>query len=328
MRLAARMRKLVYPVILVLLPLVFAVGPAGQAFGEAPVAKYIGADAYTSPGWTLADTPGQEYYLGSLQSQKLFYSDEALPSNDAATTSNNAPGCGARNGDTTYVYPATMLCIITWNTATKNDGSDLHAFLESTLNDQHQIIMSFCNEPEIRSGGCTCVPVPSELLSCTAQTFISQFEVEANYITKFEQDNHASNVKVAEISWPNYYTSGDCSSYIVPAQYVSYYLADVYEPDLTTAQNLSHNSGWNHWVTCTDNNSGVARGISEYGIDCPSEQASQMVVASTFQADDAYLKANFPGLEVWSLWDSGTCAINSTDERAAVATWQNIEAGN
>jgi hypothetical protein len=326
--------------------------PAGQALAGTPAAKYIGADAYSNPTWFQADKRGSGYFIGPLQSEKFFYNNKPLPSSDAATTYQyNVPGCGAKSGNT-YTYPTNALCIIVWNTAASTDGSDLHNFLESTLNDPHRILMAFCNEPEIHQGseGCVCDPsVTRRQVACDGPAaFIDQFEVESNYIRNFETENHATNVQVAEISWADYYTSGTngCSvnptsnpkNFIVPHQYVDAYLVDIYEGGnghpISQPEKLDQDPAWDNWVTCTTA-PGVLRGIAEFAINCGNEQKSldggayEEAVAKSFTEDDTYLKS-FPNLLVWNVWDYGECALDNLpqDEPDSVAAWQNIAAGN
>lgn len=342
MRLATVMTKLVYPAVLVLLPLLIAAGSSGRALASSgPAAQYIGADAYTTPTWAQADTPGSQYYLGHLQSQKFFYSKEALPSSDAALTSNgHLPGCGAQNPDGSYVYPTSTLCIITWDTATSTDGSDLRAFLESTKNDPHHIIMVFCNEAENFEGlnGCVCdlnpniAPMPCD----GAPNFVAQAEVDDTYIQDFETDNNVSNVQTGEISYANDYTNGPNCQFIVPYPNVDVYLVDVYQGQdgnlITTPEPLNKVQGWNNWLTCTTGIPHTLRGISEFAINCDNEHADYMAVAQSYLDDASYLEG-LGGLYVWNLWDSGSCAIdtNSMDGKhyapQAVQAWQEIEAG-
>jgi hypothetical protein len=214
----------------------FALATAGQALASSPAADYIGADVYSNPSSAQATSSSSEYYLGDVRSEKFFYNHNdtysALPSSDTATTYEyNIPGCGANQPDGSYVYPTNLQCIIVWNYADSTDGSDLYDFLESTLTDPHQIVMAFCNEPEIHqgSGGCMCDPSGTVEDCGGSSAFVSQFEVEASYIENFEAENDASNVHVAEDSWADYYNGSppDCS-FIVPSQYVNYYFVDVY----------------------------------------------------------------------------------------------------
>lgn len=359
MRLATRLRKWIYPAILVLLPLVIAGGSPGQALAQTYAAKYIGADVESStspPTWPQVNTPGSGYDLHSPQSEKFFYNGpNGLPSSDTAkTTTYGTPGCGATKSDGSYVYATNVLCIIVWNTANSADGSDLHAFLESTLNDPHQIFMAFCNEPETevaKKQSCTCDTTSVKTPCKNGVDFINQFEVESTYIANFESSKKAGapNVRVAEDSGVDYYNqnSGSCGmknnpgNYIVPTPYVSFYLADVYEPNKTTlpAQDLSQNNGWNNWVNCTTNTAGVARGIGEYGIDCGDTSSGVRtaslydgVVAATYKADAKYLIKKFSNLEVWNLWDAGGCTIDSIQNDPnyapqALAAWQAIAQG-
>jgi hypothetical protein len=53
-------------------------------------------------------------------------------------------------------------------------------------------------------------------------------------------------------------------------------------------------------------------------------------VAKSISEDDTYLKATFPNLEVWNLWDYGGCTLDNLpgDEPDSVAAWQSVEAGN
>lgn len=353
MRSAVSIRKFIYPVVLLLLlPLVIAAGFPGQAMAGAPVAKYIGADAYSNPTWSQAGKPGSHNYLGSLEAEKFFYNNKALPGSDAAKTYQfGVPGCGAATGGS-YVYKKSALCIVIWNMATSRTGADLHRFLLSSLKDPHEIIMAFCNEPEFSGHhgpeGCKC-DLTGKVKPCGGPTsFIKQFEIEAKYIRSFERQHRASNVKVAEISWGAYYTAGrnGCSvnptsnpgNFIVPRQYVDYYLVDIYEGGrkhpITRPEPLNQNMAWNNWVACTVA-SGIPRGIAEFAINCGHEQQSlhggayEKAVAESLRKDDSYLKHRFGSLEVWNLWDFGGCALNNQqgDEPDSVTAWQRIEAG-
>jgi hypothetical protein len=356
MRLVTCLRKSVYPAAgMLLLPLMIAAGSPGRA-PAAPAAKYIGADAYSAPTWFEADTPGTNSYLGSLESEKFFYNDEPMPASDATTTNEfNVPGCGATNSGGGYVYKTSALCIIVWNEADSPTGTDLKNFLTSTVHDPHQIIMAFCNEPEYighhDASGCKCDPSGVIEPCGSAAAIIKQIEAYSEYIRKFEAQNHVSNVKVAEISWGTYYTHGTngCSvnptsnpgNYLVPHQYVNYYLVDIYEGrngkhphPISTPETLNQDSAWNNWVSCTKAPN-VARGLAEFAINCGHEAVSQghgyeEAVAKSFTDDDTYLKANFKNLEVWNLWDYGGCALDKKPmhEPGSVAAWQSIEAGN
>lgn len=340
MRLASHLRKLAYPAVLILLSLVFTSGASAEVQTQAPAAKYIGVDAYSTPTWAQVGESGSEYYAGSPQSEKFFYKN-GLPDSDADTTSNGVDGCGAQGTDGSYVYPASVLCIITYNAVTSASDTNLQDFLESTLIDPHQIILVFCNEPDNgnNDNGCLC-DFGTETSCSTPGNFITEFESESDEVAGFEQANDVSNVKFAEDSWAGHYESGTGGcNFIVPSQYVSYYLADVYEgrPPNPIAQpeSLSQDLGWTNWISCTSGN-GVRHGIAEFAINCGAEQKSldngqyEEAVAKSFSEDDTYLKANFPGLVVWNLWDSGGCALDNQpgDEPDSIAAWQNIESGN
>jgi len=341
-RLASHLRKLAYPAVLTLLSLAFAGGASAQAQAQAqaPAATYIGVDAYSSPTWAQVGESGSEYYAGSPQSEKFFYKD-GLPDSDADTTSNGVDGCGATQGtDDSYVYPPSALCIITYNAVTSASDTNLQDFLESTLTDPHQIILVFCNEPDngTNDNGCIC-DLGTKTSCSTPGNFITEFETESDEVTDFEQANNASNVRFAEDSWAGHYESGTGGcNFIVPSQYVSYYLADVYEgrgDPITTPESLGQDTGWTNWISCTSGND-VRHGIAEFAINCGNEQKSldngkyEEAVAQSFSEDDTYLKANFPGLVVWNLWDSGGCALDNLpgDEPDSLAAWQNIESGN
>ena len=329
-----RIWKWICPVMLVLLPLLGVGGSSSQALASAPAAKYIGADAYSNPTWAQAGTPGSQYYLGSLQSQKLFYKN-GLPNSDADQTSNGVAGCGAKNGST-YVYPSSTLCIIVYNAVTSGNDANLTAFLQSTLSDPHHVILAFCNEAENGSNdnGCMCF-IGTETSCSTAGHFLSQFETESNEVTAFESRHGASNVQFAQVSWASHYASGTGGcNFIVPPQYISFYLVDIYEGrngiPITQPESLGQDTAWTNWVSCTSA-PGVARGIAEFAINCGEEHPNEQAVATSYTEDDSYLKANFPNLKVWNLWDSGGCAIDNdpaTGEPHAVQAWRNIEAGN
>jgi hypothetical protein len=337
---ATYLRKVIYPAIaLLLIPLALAPVRAQAAQSAAPVAKYTGADAYSSPTWTQADTnkTNNPYYLGPLKSEKFFYNYDAskkefaIPGNDAATTYQfGILGCGAKKpGSTTqYLYPAGTLCIVVWNYAASTDGSDLQNFLESTLTDQqHQYLMVFCNETEIHQTmtGCMCDPSGTiePCMNSAPDDFITQFEVYSKYITHFEQMAGVSNVHMAEISAASSYSkTGFGCNFLVPTQYVSSYLIDVYEKD-STGVNLSNNTGWSRWVNCTSLLGDITRGIAEYGIDCGHEASSGKTTKATFEADEKYLRPF--DLLVWNLWDFGGCTISTTHESGAVKAWRAIE---
>lgn len=333
----SHLKKLPYLALPVLVSLVCAGGASAQALTQTPAARYIGADAYSSPTWALADTPGQDYYLGNLQSEKLFYKD-GLPSSDADTTSNGVAGCGAQNPDGSYVYPASVLCVITYNAVTSTSDANLQSFLDSTVGDPHQIILAFCNEPENGSNdnGCMC-DFGTEMSCSTPGSFITEFETESDEVMAFEAQRGVQNVQFAEDSWGGHYESGTGGcNFLVPSQYVKYYLVDIYEGrndnPISQPEELNQDPGWNNWINCT-NGRGVDRGIAEFAINCGNEQKSldgglyEEAVAQSLSEDDAYLKANFH-LEVWNIWDSGGCAINHQDEPDSVNAWRNIEAGN
>lgn len=330
-------RRLIYPAVLLLLAFAIAGGSPGKALGQTPAAKYIGSDAYRSPTWFEADSPSSQHnYLGNLQSEKFFYAD--LPGNDAAKTANKVPGCGAKNAKGSYLYPATVLCIIVYNDIAESD-LNLSEFLKSTTTDPHEIVLAFCNEPENGShiNGCMCA---TEEPCGTLPAFKSEFEAQSAAVTKFEAKVPHRNVWFAEDSWDGHYQkSADCS-YILPASYVSYYLVDVYQGrngnPTESPVPLSGDQAWNNWLTCTRSR-GRPVGIAEFAINCGHEQNTrkhpyETAVYESFQADDQYfkgpfLKRGFPELEVWNLWDSGGCAINSRAEPGSVGTWRAIEAG-
>jgi hypothetical protein len=331
-------KKLVYLAILTLLPLVVTGGLAGPALAATPVAKYVGADTYQSPTWAQANTPGSQYYIGPLQSEKFFYnydaSNNALPSSDTANTYEyNVPGCGATNPDGSYVYPISMLCIVVWDYAASTNGSDLQSFLESTLNDPHQIVMSFCNEAEgnVSNGKCMCDPAGTVEPCDTSTAFINQFEIESSKVATFEQNHSKSNVQVAEISTASWYRKNSGCNFIVPSNYVDHYLVDVYEGNgtpISSPETLNQDQGWNNWVTCTTG-TGTSRGIAEFAINCGNEAVDEQAVAQSYTDDDTYLKNNFPSLYVWNLWDTAPgCDIENVDEPDSVAAWQAIAAGN
>jgi hypothetical protein len=79
------MRKWIYPVIMVLLPLVITGGSQGQARAQTYAATYIGVDAEVTPTWTQANTSGSGYDIAlpqkPLTSEKFFYNGpNELPS--------------------------------------------------------------------------------------------------------------------------------------------------------------------------------------------------------------------------------------------------------
>jgi hypothetical protein len=343
MRLASYLRIMAYPAVLVLISFVFTGGASAQALKQTPAAKYIGVDAYSAPAWAQVGESGSKYYAGSPKSEKFFY-QKGLPDSDADATSNHVPGCGAKKPHGGYVYPASTLCIIAYNAVTSTSDTNLRDFLKSTVGDRHQIMLVFCNEPENgnQDNGCMCDFGQEELCKNPGK-FITEFETESDEVAKFEQAKNKSNVKFAEDSWKGHYESGTGGcKFIVPSQYVSYYLVDVYEgrstktsKPITKPESLGQDPGWKNWISCTSGN-GVPHGIAEFAINCGNEKKSldkrkyEEAVAASFGDDDTYLKANFPDLEVWNLWDSGGCALDNKtkDEPDSIAAWRRIESGN
>lgn len=343
MRLASHLRILAYPAVLVLLSLVFTGGASAQALTQTPAAKYIGVDAYSAPTWAQVGESGSKYYAGSPKSEKFFYKG-GLPDSDAKATTNHVAGCGAKKPDGGYVYPASTLCIITYNAVTSTSDTNLRDFLKSTVDDRHQIVLVFCNEPENgkHDNGCMC-DFGQEAKCTTPGKFVTEFETQSDAVKKFEHAQKKSNVKFAEDSWEGHYESGTGGcKFIVPSQYVSYYLVDVYEgrstkssKPITKPESLGQDPGWKNWISCTSGDS-ARHGIAEFAINCGNEKKSldkrkyEEAVAESFREDDTYLKANFPGLVAWNLWDSGGCALDNKpkDEPDSIAAWRSIESGH
>jgi hypothetical protein len=346
MRLASHLRKLAYPAILIVLSLAFTASASAQTLTQTGAPKYIGVDAYSAPTWAQVGESGSKYYAGVPKSEKFFYKN-GLPDSDAAKTSNHVPGCGARSGGS-YVYPEGTLCIIVYNKV-KSSDTNLQDFLDSTVGDQHQIILIFCNEPDngIHDNGCVC-SLPSYSGPCMDRKtkpainyFLPQFEQQSQAVKNFENEKVTGtpNVAFGEDSWAGHYESGTGGcAFIAPPQYVSYYLVDVYEgrgkSPITQPESLGQDPGWENWISCT-NGLGRDRGIAEFAINCGHEQKSldhgayEKAVAQSFSEDDTYLRGNFD-LEVWNLWDSGNCALNNKpkQEPGSIAAWQTIESGN
>jgi hypothetical protein len=146
-------------------------------------------------------------------------------------------------------------------------------------------------------------------------------------------EHNASNVQFAEDSFAtgDIYEDGPNCSYIVPAKYVSYYLADVYED--TSGNNpvdMDNDPGWTNWLSCTDGTH-IDRGIAEFAINCGNEGTNDNAVAQSFGDDATYLSNNF-NLEVWNLWDSGGCALadqaipnGPPASPKSITAWQSIE---
>lgn len=182
---------------------------------------------------------------------------------------------------------------------------------------------------------CTCDTTGTPTLCGTASNFINQFEVESKAITNFEASlppTDPRNVQVAEDSSGGYYRDGDeqgCD-YIVPSLYVNHYLVDIYEgkgTPIAQPEVLSSDAAWTTWAKCTGN-TGVSRGIAEFGINCGNEGTYDSAVAQSLSDDDAYLKANYKSLYVWNIWDYDGCTLNNTDEAASTHEWQSITNGD
>jgi hypothetical protein len=303
------MRKFIYPVIAVLLSsLGFIGGQAAQA--QTPVAAYTGAYAKNAPTWPVADQK-----IGPLQSDKYFY--DTLPTSYDDPTWGGAPGCG------TSTYPSNILCIITYDIPTTN----LASFIKSMNGTHHEIILVFVNEPE----------GPGKFPS--GQAYVKEFEGQSNLIREYVKEYLSSatrpEIQIAEDSTYYQYdpgtkhdNGGSVSSpggcpYIVPTQYLNYYLIDIYR-HMSSAASLGQNVEWNTWAACTKNGNGVDRGIAEYGVNCGNNNSS--VLTDTLIDDNTYLKENFPGLEVWNLWYYGGCVFGN--KYGAITEWKTIEAGN
>lgn len=291
------------------LPLLLGLITAVPTQAGTRAAQLIGAYASTKPSWTSANST-----LDPLQTDKFFY--QTLSTSYTGTTANGLPGCGAKDGSGNWIYPPSQVtCIITYKTATTN----LKSFVRSIPSNRN-VILAYCNEPE-----------GTNRQICGGADFLSTFENQTSLIRQYDGD--ASNIKIAEISEAYQYDPGtghdnggaspNCP-YIVPPRYLDFYLVDVYENYLTSAQNLGSDPEWNTWVGCTANTSGIARGIAEYAILCGHDPNSP-IVKTTIADDDSYLKAHFPTLKVWEYWYSGGCVFTNTK---TIAEWQAVEAGN
>lgn len=319
------MTRRIYVMVALLIPLVML--SFGSAQAGTPAAKLIGA---YSDNWPLANST-----IGPLQTNKFFY--QSLPASYADTASNGQPGCGAKDSSGNWIYPPSQItCIIVYDTADTN----LQQFIQS-IPAARNVIIGYCNEPEGTHNH------PNECGS-GAGIFKTTFEDQSAKIHQY--DGGASNIKIAEVSEAYQYdpgtdhdNGGQASTgcpFIVPSQSdtdLNFYLIDIYEPNLTSDQNLGSDAQWTTWVGCTTGQ-GLSRGIAEYAILCGNSNATETtpsgsvsIVAKTLADDDTYLKANFPNLALWEYWytnqagNGSGCAFTN---HQAINEWQAIEAGS
>jgi hypothetical protein len=280
---------------------------------DSRAADLIGAAAaQTITGWDNANSE-----IRPLDTQRIFYSG-ALPASYA--------------GSYCAKLPAGVTCIISYKTETTNVASYVES-VPSTAN----MIFIFHHEPEndIFAGS-----------GANGQNFVTDFESQSSLIRA--SAGGAANIKVAVAAEAWQYQPGtkwdngaDCS-YIPPAQYVDYYLADIYEPD-PDGQDLANSpvsTQWNTWLDCvTAANSAsshppAALGIAEYGL---GTLAGDTVREQTLAADDAYLKATFTSFALWEYWwennsTDGGCTASNCDwqftDAPTTQEWQAIETGN
>jgi len=210
--------------------------------------------------------------------------------------------------------PHNPVCIVNY----KVPNTNLKSYVQSVPPGRNLVILVYHDEPELGQSGLS------------ATQFKDQFENQARKIMSYAKEKGLKNVKVAMDSATSGYKPGakgyNCS-FIPPAKYVDYYLADVYEHTLTGLASLAIFQRWNH---CTAGK-GVPRGLAEYGLD-RCDGATEAQRATTLGDDAAYLARKFPKLVLWNYWyaDShpGACHDPMFPARSATGTeWRKIEAG-
>lgn len=162
----------------------------------------------------------------------------------------------------------------------------------------------------------------------SASQFLSEFEQQSRLI----QSAHRPNVEIADDAAIYRYQSQFPQSYncqyVPPSRFVNYYYGDAYELNDQTLRDLPQ---FQRWTYCTAHR-GHRRGLAEYGVgDCegPAHRAR------TIAADAAYLKRNYPHLQVLSYWWSDTSPNAGTSchtdwqftSQPVIDTWKAIESG-
>jgi hypothetical protein len=288
--------------------------PAGIRTAAGSRVQYIGAfvgavghQAGRAAQWNKAYNE-----IGPLQSDKIFY----------GTGTGVAPLPASFKGSVCDELKHTPVCVIAYKTATKKT---VQSFVESMPAHRSQpVIMVYWDEPELESSGIS------------PATYKKEFDLRSQWVRQAAQAKNLTYVKVAMDSATSGYAPGKPGAgcaYLPSANYVDYYLTDVYDYTLVGLQNVA---GFQQWLKCTANE-GKPRGFAEYGLGhCTASggQATPKERETTLSNDAAWLTKNLPHLFLWEYWYSkiegspGPCKGSWFPADSVIATeWEKIEAG-
>jgi hypothetical protein len=263
-------------------------------------AMLIGADAGKSgsaANWMTANDT-----IGSLQVDKIFYRRALPPS---------------YSGSTCADLPKDVVCLIAYKTPTVNVAS----FVSSIPADR-AVVMIFHHEPE--------GDFPS------GSNYVAQFEAQSTLIRRAARD--APNVFVADDAASFQYLPGqpgaNCS-YIPPAAYADFYLADHYQPRPNGQKlpNGQHGEDWTTWLNCVGRTHKPI-GLAEYGLG-PCGANGSTTRARSLLADNSYLK-DLPSaigapVLIWSYWWVHQDPVSSCQDwkfdAPVTNVWRSIQAG-
>jgi hypothetical protein len=282
-----------------------------------------GGSGYTGTDWILTNEK-----IGPLQSDKQFPQP-----NDYLPSSWDSPNNNCYQIEQQIQDPADWpVCLITYKYPADQPTTekDLEAFFTSAgtaFPDQQMVIMTYHDEPELSTSGLT------------AAQFKQQFETQSTNIRNAAAAvGRTQQVFVAMDSATSAYTNGFGCSYIPPASYVDFYLADHYD-DVANGQSLpSENSPysdeWRNWLACVQDLS-KPLGLAEYGQNCKDgSNPNSPLVTQAIGNDNTYLEA-IPGATeptiMWEYWYDTNAARTSNcvfTNASTISEWQSIETQN
>jgi hypothetical protein len=312
---------------------------AGEAINmdEASFVPYRAAQivgAYAGPkssDWIAANSTSD---VGPLQSVKEFIiKEKPLPTEWDSSRNQCYEIEQALGPEKSAQWPA---CVVSYNV--KESEGDLAKFFTG-LPAAQMVIMNWRDEPEAPRA-----PFPP----CGGQTgngpaYVCDFEQESRNIRKAAGD--APNVFVAMDASTYQYAPGTSHdrgggdgqkcTYIPPASYVDFYLADHYNTRASDSslpdEKSPEGDEWSTWLGCVAS-SGKPIGLAEYGLDCRTQNPPQQTLADEIAQDKGYLAA-IPGARqptiMWEYWDWNTkppgCQMTSTTVKDE---WRSAETQN
>jgi hypothetical protein len=262
-------------------------------------AMLIGADAGKSgaaASWMAANDT-----IGSLQIDKIFY-PRALPQ--------------SYSGSTCAALPKDVVCLVAYKIPTVNVTSFV-----SSIPAYRAVVMIFHHEPE--------GDFPS------GSNYVAQFEAQSTLIRRAARD--APNVFVADDVASYQYLPGhqgaNCS-YVPPAAYTDFYLADHYQtrPNGQELPNGQNGEDWTTWLNCVSRTHKPI-GLAEYGLGaCGAKDGTTR--AQSLLADNSYLK-DLPSVIgapvlIWSYWWVHQNPVSSCQDwkfGGFTEVWRSIQAG-